>query len=116
MADYQKYMMSRDDFTERTLKLSDGDEIVIKVRDVSWSRKNQLVSENTSWDAKGNTSFSADGYFRAYIKEMIVEAPWPKTDDSFLTQVGPVLGEALQDLVQEPFDSAYDTETIKKDS
>ena len=30
---YEKYMMSRDDFEEKTLKLGDEDEIVIKVRD-----------------------------------------------------------------------------------
>ena len=50
---------------------------------------------------KGNAESSFDGalYVREVLKQIIVEAPWGKTTDLFLTSINNELGQALETLV-----------------
>jgi len=109
--DYNKYMVGTNIRTE-TVKIEGTDEeFTVKVKPLSWSKKNQLVSRYVKWSEDGVSSFDGDGYVRECLKEMIVESPWGKTTETFLISIDNRLGSALEELVP----SAFDNESIPED-
>jgi len=109
--DYNKYMVGTNIRTE-TVKIEGTDEeFTVKVKPLSWSKKNQLVSRYVKWSEDGVSSFDGDGYVRECLREMIVEAPWGKTTETFLISIDNRLGTALEQLVP----SAFDNESIPED-
>ena len=109
--DYNKYMVGTNIRTE-TVKIEGTDEeFTVKVKPLSWSKKNQLVSRYVKWSEDGVSSFDGDGYVRECLREMIVEAPWGKTTETFLISIDNRLGSALEALVP----SAFDNESIPED-
>ena len=109
--DYNKYMVGTNIRTE-TVKIEGTDEeFTVKVKPLSWSKKNQLVSRYVKWSEDGVSSFDGDGYVRECLKEMIVESPWGKTTETFLISIDNRLGSALESLVP----SAFDNESIPED-
>ena len=91
---------------EVTLEIGpDQDELTITVQDISWSRRNQIVSKCVAWDNLGNTNFDGDAYIRQCLKEMIVDAPWGKTTEAFLVRINTELGRALETLVPSAFET-----------
>ena len=117
--DYNKYLISHDPQT-RTIEIPGTEEsFEVSVKTISWSKRNQIISKNLHWDTTGNTSFSADGYVRDCLKEMIVEAPWGRTTEALLLSFDDRLGTALETLVPKAFgegvDDTIDSGTIKKE-
>jgi len=113
--DYKSYLVSHEP-EKRVIKIAgtkDSFEISIKI--LSWSKRNQLISKNLNWDNLGNTSFSADGYVRDCLKEMIVEAPWGRTTESILLSFDERIGAALENLVPKAFGEGAD-DTIENDN
>ena len=109
--DYNKYIVGTNIRTE-TVKIEGTDEeFTVKVKPLSWSKKNQLVSRYVKWSEEGVSSFNGDGYVRECLKEMLVEAPWGKTSETFLISIDNRLGSALEALVP----SAFDNESIPED-
>lgn len=109
--DYNKYIVGTNIRTE-TVKIEGTDEeFTVKVKPLSWSKKNQLVSRYVKWSEDGVSSFDGDGYVRECLKEMIVESPWGKTTETFLISIDNRLGSALEALVP----SAFDNESIPED-
>ena len=109
--DYNKYIVGTNVRTE-TVKIEGTDEeFTVKVKPLSWSKKNQLVSRYVKWSEEGVSSFNGDGYVRECLKEIIVEAPWGKTSETFLISIDNRLGTALEQLVP----SAFDNESIPED-
>jgi len=95
-----------------------GDQFEVKVKQISWAIRNQLITKHMKWDGDGNTSFNADQYVREALTIMIVEAPWGKTTESFLISVDSRLGTALEQLVPQAFgmdELNADPETVKKE-
>jgi hypothetical protein len=117
--DYNKYLISHDPEI-MTLEIPETeDTFEISVKPLSWSKRNQIISKNLHWDAKGNTTFSADGYVRDCLKEMVVEAPWGRTTETLLLSFDDKLGAALETIVPKAFgegvDDVIDSDTIKKE-
>ena len=81
----------------------DEDELQITVKDISWSKRNQIMSKCLAWDNAGNTSFDGDAYVRLCLKEIIHEAPWGNTTEAFLIRINDDLGQALEQLVPRAF-------------
>ena len=96
----------------------DEDELVVTVNDISWSKRNQIMSKCLSWDNSGNTAFDGDAYVRLCLKEIIQEAPWGNTTEAFLIRINDDLGQALETLVPRAFandeDMNGDIDSIKK--
>ena len=114
--DYNKYMVGTNIRTE-TVKIEGTDEeFTVKVKPLSWSKKNQLVSRYVKWSEDGVSSFDGDGYVRECLKEMIVESPWGKTTETFLISIDNRLGSALESLVPSAFDNESIPEDKKKES
>ena len=114
--DYNKYMVGTNIRTE-TVKIEGTDEeFTVKVKPLSWSKKNQLVSRYVKWSEDGVSSFDGDGYVRECLKEMIVESPWGKTSEAFLISIDNRLGTALEQLVPSAFDNESIPEDKKKES
>lgn len=101
---YEKFMLDRSN-KKVTLILGE-DSLEVTTRQLSWSVKNKIVSESIKWDTKGTMGFDGDTYMREVLKYIIVEAPWGKTDDIFLSRIGPELGTALETLVPGAFNSS----------
>ena len=98
----------------RTLSI-DGAEFEITVKPLSWSARNQILSRSLKWDSSGGTSFDGDAYVRECLKEMIVDAPWGRTTESFLISIDHRLGAVLEDVVPKAFeDNDLDVNQIKK--
>ena len=121
--DYKSYLVSHEPETKIIKIGGTEDSFEISIKNLSWSKRNQLISKNLNWDNTGNTSFSADGYVRDCLKEMIVDAPWGRTTESLLLSFDERLGAALETLVPKAFgEGSEDTigtdnsvDTIKKE-
>ena len=136
MTDYHKYMVSQVP-TETELVIpvlcsqcvsydksplcqehnAHNDTILIKVRSLPWSLMRQKLSLAMAFSDDGQYHYDVDTYNRECLKYMIVEAPWGKTDDVFLSQIDVNLGSALELLVPRPSSSpatAVSPDIIKK--
>ena len=113
--DFKKYIIEKSPET-RTLTIAEtGETFEITVKELAWSKRNQLISKSLQFTSTGSTSFSADVYVRECLKEMIIEAPWGYTTESFLLQIDNRLGSALEELVPTAFeDVSGAADTIKK--
>tara|TARA_R110002020_G_scaffold76634_1_gene194080 strand:- start:6117 stop:6503 length:387 start_codon:yes stop_codon:yes gene_type:complete len=94
-----------------------GDTFELSVKQLSWSKRNQLISKCLQWEAGGSASFDGDLYVRESLKEMIVEAPWGRTTEAFLITIDSRLGAALEAIVPKAFggDAITDIDTVKKE-
>ena len=95
---------------------STGDEFDVTIKELSWAKRNKLISNCLTFDSAGKTAFDGDKYIRECLKEIIVEAPWGKTTEAFLITINSELGTALETLVPKAFgeDEGVDADAIKK--
>jgi len=93
-----------------------GDAFEVSVKQLSWSQRNQLVSKCLEWQKDGQTNFNGDLYVKESLKEMIVEAPWGRTTESFLSSIDARLGAALESLVPKAYgdEDGIDPTNVKK--
>lgn len=113
--DVSKHVLGRE-AREATLSVG-SDFLTLKIRNVPWAKKNQLLSLCLSWDEKGS-HFDTDTYVRECLKYMIAEAPWGVTNDLFLSSLDEELGKALETLVPKAFGAsspALDKNEVKKE-
>ena len=91
--------------------------VTLKIQSISWSERNQIMTNSVRWDSEGNTRFDGDSYTKECLKKVIVEAPWGQTNEMFLIRVGGVLGEALETLIPKAFSQskAPSIEDVKKE-
>lgn len=92
-----------------------GVEIKIKVRPLSWSKKNQILSNCFTYGTDSQMKFNFDKYIKEMLYEMIVEAPWGKTDHIFLSKINPEFGSILEKLVPKAFEEGATTDFFVKD-
>ena len=95
--DLSKYQVS-DSSVMKVVDLGD-DSFEVRIKPISWFQRNTLMSKCMT--IKGNADSTFDGalYVREVLKLIIVEAPWGKTTDLFLTSIDVRLGQALENLV-----------------
>ena len=92
----------------------DGEEIPIKVRDITWMRKQKILNDNFTFGKDGEMKFNMAGYKRAMLLEMIADAPWGKTDAVFLEQINSEVGDQLDKIVPEAFSKETTTDFFAK--
>ena len=107
--DISKYMVSND-VTTQIVTLPNGDEFEVKVKPISWSKKNQLIAKAMAFGGTDGMSFNADYYVKECLKAMIVSAPWGETNDTFLISINDELGKALEALVPQAFGRDEDSD------
>ena len=92
---------------KQMVKIPDtGDEFEISVKPLSWARRNQILSKAVKWTTEGQTSFDGDTYVRLCLREMLVDAPWGRTTETFLLSIDERLGQALESIVPKAFGEA----------
>jgi hypothetical protein len=89
--------------TKETVLNFEGEDLCIKIRPLSWSKKNQILSRCFSYSQSGEVAFNFDRYLKEMLCEMIVEAPWGETNHIFLTRIKPEFGAILEKLVPKAF-------------
>jgi hypothetical protein len=94
-----------------------GDTFEVTVKQLSWSKRNQLISKCLNWSQTGTTSFDGDMYIRESLKEMIVDAPWGRTTEAFLISIDERLGSALEAIVPKAFgaEDGPNPDAVKKE-
>ena len=94
-----------------------GDQFEVSVKQLSWSRRNQLLSKALQFTQSGGSNFDGDLYVRECLKAMIVDAPWGRTTEAFLVSIDSRLGGALEAIVPKAFgdDNTIDPNTLKKE-
>jgi len=114
--DVSKYQIDNS-IEEKTLTVEETkEEFKVKIRPLSWARRNQIMSKCITWQTNGETSFDGDAFVRSCLRDMIIEAPWGRTTESFLLSIDARLGAALETLVPNVGESAEDSaDEIKKD-
>ena len=85
--------------------------MVVDYRD----EKNQIVSKHVKWTSEGISNFDTEGYMRDILKEIIVDAPWGKTTETFLVSIDSRLGTALEKIVPTAFEDSAIPEDKKKE-
>ena len=111
--DIANYQLSGEAYEETVTIPETGDEFTVTMRPLSWSRRNKIVSKCLKVSETGN-SFDGDLYIRECLKQMVMEAPWGATNESFLTTIDERLGKALETLVPQAMDGGGDVGEIKK--
>lgn len=114
----EKYQLHGDNKTIPVTISETGDEFEVTVKQLSWSKRNQLISKCLNWSSTGMTSFDGDLYVRECLKEMIIEAPWGRTSEAFLLTIDERLGNALESIVPKAFGQDEDSpnpDIIKKE-
>ena len=113
--DFSKYQIDNA-IEEKTLTVEETkEEFKVKIRPLSWSRRNQIMSKCITWTQNGQTGFDGDAFVRGCLREMIVEAPWGRTTETFLISIDARLGGALEKLVPNVNDSEGSSDETKKD-
>jgi len=105
----------REDITETVLEYR-GTEIKIKTKSISWSRKNQILTKCFSYNQDGSMQFDFDKYMKEVLVEIIVEAPWGRTDQIFLNRIKPDFGSMLEKLVPKAFEEMSSSDFFVKGS
>jgi hypothetical protein len=113
--DVKQYMVTN--VIETKTITIDGASFEVRIKPLSWSRKNQLVAQSMKFGGeKGGMSFDADGYVKESLKAIIVDAPWGKTTDTFLISINERLGRVLETLVPRAFeDTDEEDDELKKE-
>ena len=116
--DVSKYQVNANSIEEQTLVIEETkEEFNIKVKPLTWARRNQIMSKSITWGNAGQTSFDGDAFVRSCLRDMIVEAPWGRTTESFLLSIDARLGAALETLVPNVGDTSEESaDEIKKDA
>jgi len=110
---FQNYQVSATP-TSQTIKVEGtGDEFEVTIRELSWSRRNQILAKSLKWSSDGQTNFDGDLYTRNCLKEMVVNAPWGRTTEAFLLSIDERLGTALETLVPRAFGTQTDEDGEK---
>ena len=115
---FEKYQVKTGTKKQTLIIEETGDEFEVTVKQLSWVKRNQLVSKCLRVGSKGEQSFDGDLYIKECLKEMIVEAPWGPTSESFLISIDERLGKALESLVPNAFggnEGGAGPEEIKKE-
>ena len=97
--DVSKYQISPTTQKRKVVIEETGDEFDVSIKPLSWAKRNQIVSNCLQIGTNGSQSFNGDLYIKECLKEMIVEAPWGRTSEVFLSSIDSRLGAALEDLV-----------------
>ena len=116
--DVSKYQVNANSIEDKTLVIEETkEELNIKVKPLTWARRNQIMSKSITWGSGGQTYFDGDAFVRACLRDMIVEAPWGRTTESFLLSIDARLGAALEVLVPNVGDTSEESaDEIKKDA
>ena len=114
--DVSKYQISPTTQKRKVVIEETGDEFEVSIKPLSWAKRNQIVSNCFQIGANGSQSFNGDLYIKECLKEMIVEAPWGRTSEVFLSSIDSRLGAALEALVPSATESsnAAEASEIKK--
>ena len=89
--------------------------VKLRVKQIPWNKKNQIISAALYWDTKGNSHFQLDYFKNECLKFMISDAPWGQTNDIFLIQIadGP-LAEALETILPSMNNASVRFDDLKK--
>ena len=112
--DVSKYQISPTTQKRKVVIEETGDEFEVSIKPLSWAKRNQIVSNCLQIGTNGSQSFNGDLYIKECLKEMIVEAPWGRTSEVFLSSIDSRLGAALEALVPQAFDADAAADKIKK--
>ena len=113
-----KYTVSNNTRVETVTIEETGDTFEVTIKPLSWARRNQFLSDAVTWTTDGTTGFDSSTYIRTCLREMIVDAPWGKTTETFLISIDERLGRALEKLVPEAFagdDDEQSVDDVKKE-
>ena len=112
---FQTYQISQQPETQLVTVVETGDKFEIKIRALSWSRRNQILAKSLKWTSDGQTNFDGDLYTRNCLKEMVIDAPWGRTTEAFLLSIDERLGNALELVVPKAFGTAATDEEETSD-
>ena len=114
--DVSKYQISPTTQKRKVVIEETGDEFDVSIKPLSWAKRNQIVSNCLQIGTNGSQSFNGDLNIKECLKEMIVEAPWGRTSEVFLSSIDSRLGAALEALVPSATESsnAAEANEIKK--
>ena len=93
-------------------------EIPIRVREMPWAKRNQILSSCMNVDGQGGGKFDGATYINECLKYIIAEAPWGRTTEVFLQSiVDDRFGKALEMLVPKVTQSQEDVsvDMVKKE-
>ena len=113
---FQEYQIAASPEARTVVIEETGDEFEVKIKPLSWSRRNQILSKSLKWSDTGQTNFDGDSYVRACLKEMVVDAPWGSTSEAFLISIDERLGNALETLVPSAFGTTDSDEITLEDT
>lgn len=113
--DISKYQV-KGDTKDVELDIGEDAPILLKVREIPWNKRQQILSDAMHWDSAGNTKVSMSTYNNECLKYMIVEAPWGATTETLLISLGDnVLSSALATIVPKAFGGEEDADETKKE-
>ena len=79
-----------------------------------WLKKNRLISKAIRFTRSGEMTADLDIYYRLFLEECLVQAPWPLSKTKFiLAELGDEFGKKLQQYIPTAFELEEDEDTKK---
>ena len=85
-----------------TLTMPDGAKLELKVQELTWKQRNKHLISSTTINSAGAGMFDGPEFAVRCIMDMVVEAPWGATNESFMTRINSELGDVLATIVPMP--------------
>jgi len=99
-----------------------GQEVIIKVREISWSEKNKILSKCFTYSQDGTISFAFDTYNKEMLKKVLVSisvggnvVPPTEINDIFFSRISPAFGSILEKLVPKAFEEVQISDFFVKE-
>ncbi len=113
--DVSKYTVSTSD-RELVDVVVGEDKFQVEIKQLTWFKKNQLITDCMTFTTDGETKFNGSKYVKEVLKEIVTDAPWGKTTDAFLLSINAELGQALEAIVPKAFlTDELDINSVKKE-
>ena len=99
-----------------------GQEVIVRVREISWSEKNKILSKCFTYSQDGTISFAFDTYNKEMLKKIIVNisvggsvVPSMEINDIFFSRISPAFGLILEKLVPKAFEEIQVSDFFAKE-
>lgn len=99
-----------------------GQKVVVRVRDISWSEKNKVLSKCFTYSPDGKIAFDFDQYSKEMLKRLVVgisvgnsSVPANEINEIFFARLNSSFGSMLEKLVPRAFEDIKTSDFFVKE-
>ena len=83
-----------DEIVEKEITYEDST-FKIKVKEIPWTKTNQIVAKCTSYSQNGQVGINLDQFYREYLVAAVMDSPWRAFTQQTMNRFTQAFGETL---------------------